>query len=525
MSNLGKSQAQWTRFLAEEVTLAFLAPLRELREVYDKFTRERVQIVNIGDTASSTPHITALTLTGVNYGTNTSTEGRLYVRFVANGGNWDVTFYTASGASGSVATVTNIAASGTAALVAANSSGLGGSITLGANITGDTSDKHQVLVFQDYPARLPNIFTGTDSIDDDRFSRDAASRAYSNVAARLNDAMAALKAGLTEMCVASSRENPVARGNDFNSTNATTISSETVKTDTDGNVTRTRTGLFVQMSDNMADETTGGEQDIVRRVIAAGAGSFDGNNSGQGTLASSTPLEKCPVGLWTFLCSRGSDTGDLGRETFDGTFAATDGSGEGFSFSGLVVEKEWTGPRGLGPIRLRRTYSKTGDGSNLNFAAVTTGLVTGERNGNTDDGVLYWKVDDNGSNFDFSFYRSSARTASTLVAKATNVAAAAAISATSQNGSGLTVTWTAGSAPVADATGTLTLQPFLVENSSGFPDKFTVTTSLTGTSGLIQKILAEEFDVALNSDTSGSESIPDNWAKAGTFAPFLTQDN
>lgn len=525
MSNLAKTQAEWTRFLAEEITLTFLAPLRELREVYDKFTRERVQVWNIGDRASATPHITALTFSGVNYGTNTSTEGRLYVRFVANGGNWDVTFYTAAGGSGSVTKATNVAASATGSLVAQNSSGLTGSITLGAAIAGDVTDLHQVLIVQDYPARLPNVFTGTDSIDDDRFSRDAASKAYSTVAARLLDAMAALKAGLTEFSVASTRENPVARGNSFNSTNATSLASEVVKTDSDGNVTRTRTGLFVQMSDNMADEGTGGEQDVVRRVIAAGAGTFDGNNSGQGTLGSSTPSEKCPVGLWTFVCTKGSDTGDLGRETFDGTFAATDGSGEGFSFSGLMVEKQWTGPRGLGPVQLRRTYSKTGDGSNLNFAAVTTGLVSGERNANTDDGVLYWKVDDNGSNFDFSFYRSSARTASTLVAKATNVAAAAAISATSQNGSGLTVTWTAGSAPVADATGTLTLQPFLVENSSGFPDKFTIATSLSGTSGLIQKILAEEFDVALNSDTSGSESIPDNWAKAGTFHPFIAADN
>jgi hypothetical protein len=525
VTNLAKSQAEWTRFLAEEVVLAHFAPLRELRELYDALTRERVQIWNLGDRASATPHITALTFAGVNYGTNTSTEGRLYVRFVANGGNWDVSFYTAAGASGLVAKATNVAASATGSVAAQNSSGLTGSITLGATITGDITDLHTVLIKQDYPARLGNIFTGTDSIDDDRFSRDAVSRGYSRAAAAVLDAMAAIKNSLTEMCVATSPENPVARGNAFNSTNATALATETVKTDSDGNVSRVRGGLFVQMSDNMADEGTGGEQDVVRRVVAAGAGSFDGNNSGQGTLASSTPLEKCPVGLWTFQCSKGSDTGNLGSETFDGSFAATDGSGEGFTFSGLVVEKEWTGPRGLGPIRLRRTYSKTGDGSNLNLAAVTTGLVTGERNANTDAGTLYWKVTTNGSNWDYSFYKSSARTASTLVAKATNVATGGAISATSQNGSGMTVTWTAGSAPVADTTGTLLLQPFLVENSAGFPDKFTITTSVTGTPGLIQKMLAEEFDVALNSDTSGSESIPDNWAKVGTFVPFIQLDN
>lgn len=525
MTDLAQTLASYERAVAREFFATFLGPIRELKEVHAKFTRERVQVWPIGDRKSATPHITALTFTGINYSVNTTKEGRLYVRFVANGGNWDVNFYTATGASGLVAHVTNLAASGTAALVADNSSGLGGSITLGATIAADATDLHQVLIVVDYPARLPLVFTGTSGIDDDRTSRDAASNAYTAAAAALRTAISALATGAQRWATARLPDNPVARLNAFCQTNESSLSTDVAVVDTaSGNVSRKRGGLLPILSDDMADNTGGGEIDILRRVIAAGAGSFDGGNSGKGTLASHTPREKTPVGLWTFQCVKGDDTGDLGREEFAGTFAATDGSGEGFSFEGLRVERDWSGPRGIGSVRLRRTYAKTGDGSNLNLAAVTTSLFDGENARNTDHGILYWSIVSNASNWDISFFSSSARTATTLVAKATNVATGAAFSAVPQNGSGLTVNWTVGSGPTTATTGTVTCQPFLVENAGGFPDKFTITTSLTGTGGVTQRLLAEVFDADLNSDTSGSEALPDTWTIAGTFFPYLTLD-
>ena len=525
MTNLAKTNAQWTQFLAKEAVGGFFAAPRLLREIRDQFLRSRTQVWMIGDRASATPHITALSFTGVDYGTNTNTEGRLYVRFVANGGNWDVTFYTAAAASGSVATVTNIAASGTAALVAANSSGLGGSITLGATIVGDITDLHQVLLNVDFPARAVKIWTGAD--EDDQFSRVVYAKACADTVERLNSGIAAWRAAFQRFALTDPPGNVIARGAAFISSQPSQLSSDVAVPDqSSGNVSRRRTGFFPLLADDMADEATGSEQDVVRRVIAAGAGSFDADNTGVGTVASHTPLEKTPVALWTFECVRGSDTGDLGREEFAGSAVVTDGSGQdAILFSGLIVEKDWSGPRGIGSIRLRRTYSKTGDGSNLNLAAVTTSLFDGENNSNTDEGILYWKVVANASNWDYSFYSSSARTSTTLVAQATNVATAAVINATAQNGSGLTVTWTAGSAPVTTTTGTVTCQPFLVENAAGRPDKFTITTSLTGTAGLIQELAGELFDAQLNSDTSGSETIPDNWAKQGTFAPYLLLEN
>ncbi len=526
MTNLAKTQAQWTRLLGRELGYAFLTVARRAREFRDSLRRERVQVWMIGDRASATPHITALTFTGVNYGTNTATDGRLWVRFVANGGNWDVSFYTAAGASGLVAKATNVAASATGAVAAQNSSGLSGSITLGATVVGDITDLHQVLLNVDWPARLPYIFTGTDAIEDDKFSRDAASKFYSRAAGRCDAIIADCRAAVIEWAI-SGPDNPIGRGNEFISVQPKQLSSDVAVPDTSsGNVSRLRTGFFSLLADDMADELTGGEQDVVRRVIAAAAGVFDGDNSGLGTVASHTPLEKTPIALWTWECIRGADTGHLGKEEFAGSAVVTDGSGESeIFFAGLLVERDWSGPRGIGSIRLRRTYTKTGDGSNLHLAAVTTSLFVGENNQNTDVGILHWKVTANGSNWDYSFYKSASRTASSLVAKATNVATGGVINAVPQNTSSLYVNWTAGSAPVADTTGTVTCNPFLVENASGKPDRFTIATSLTGTAGLYQELVGELFDAALNSDASGSESIPDNYVKAGTFFPFLAQEN
>lgn len=520
MSNLAKTQAEWTRLIGEELAGLILAPIREAREQRDKFSRERFQIVNIGDTTSATPHITALTLTGVDYTANTSTEGRLYVRFVANASNWNITFYTAAGASGSVATVTNLAASGTAALVAANSSGLGGSITLGATIAGDVTDKHQILVIADYPARLPKVLTQTDSIDDDQFSRRDIAAFYARCAARRQAEITDARAVISQWAL-SAAGNPVARGNTFTGTNYSVLASDTPVEDSSGNVTRSRTGWFYFTKDAMEDEGTGGEQDVVRRVPSAGAGSFDAGNDGAGTVASHTPTELALPGVHTFEVV--SDT--LGSERFSHSFKASDSDLVESTDAGPVVGKLWSGARGFGPITVTRTLSKTNDGSNLRFAAASGCVVTGETSLNTDDGDIYITLVANSTNWDISFFSASSLHSSTLVAKATNIAASAAFTATEQNSSGLTVSWTLGGTVTAVTNIVLSLSPFKLQNANGVPDKFTVTVTLAASPGLIQTILAEEVGAILNSDTSGSESISDNYAKQGTFVPFITLDN
>ncbi len=523
MSNLAKTQAQWTRLLGRELATLLLAPIREAREQRDKFTRERIQVVNWNDYNSNLDTAgTGVTLSGVDYGNNTATDGRLFVEMIdAGGGDWTVKLFKAAGNGGSDLMCSGTAAAGAVVtMTASNSSGLTGTWDLPATPVANTDDVHQLLVFVDYPARLPKALTQTDGVEDDMFSRRDIAAFYARCAARRTAEIADAINTIGRWALAS-QDNPVARGNAFAGTNYGTLFSDTPSEDSSGNVERLRTGFLVFIKDAMEDEGTGGEQDVVKRIVAAGAGSFDAGNDGSGTVASHTPTEAALPGTHYFECI--DDT--LGQERFSHSFKASDSDLVEFTTQGPIVGKLWSGARGIGPITLLRTKTKSNDGSNNVFAATSGCTVTGENSLNTDDGDVFASIAANGSNWDVSFYSSSGRHSSTLVAKATNVAASAAFTATQQNSSGLTIAWTLGGTVSAVSNITLSLNPFKVQNANNVADKFSIAVTLTAGAGLIQTILAEELGATLNSDTSGSESISDNYAKAGTFTPFVTLDN
>lgn len=529
MANLARTNAEWLRFLREQ--FLFVRMARETIENRDRYRRERIQVKNINDATSSTPHFTSVVLTGVVFGTNvnpagnTAHAGILYVRFVANGGNWDVHLYKATGGGGGdeVGTVTNVAASATGTIVAANSSGLAGTVTLGANIAGETNDRHQLFVYQDWKREFGALWPSDGTTDDDAYSREAATRMCSDLAALEQQKLDRIITGYSEWALGN-EQNPVGRGAAFVKQAVTSLISEAVDTDEDGAVTRSRTGFLEVLRDAMEDEATGSEQDIVKRVVAAGAGSFDGANVGLGAVASHTPEHHCPIGTWRFECVKGVDTDDLGAETFDGVFTE-DNTDRTISLRGLVVGQSWKGPEGFGPVTLTRTLTKTGDGSNLRFTAASAAVVTGENNRNTDGGVLYWAITANGSNWDIAFYRSGSYGTSYKVAEATNIATSAAFTATAKNASGLTIAWQLGGTPSA-VTGTLLLNPFYVQNTSNVRDKFSIATTLTS-SGTAQRVIQKMFNYFLNDDTSGSELIPDSLAAVCnvSFGPYLVEDN
>lgn len=521
--DLAKTQAQWNGILERRLALALLAPARLLKEIRDRFRLERCQVLNWGDRKSATPHLTAITLTGANPGVNLSADGRLYVRFVTNGGNWDVNFYTATGASGLVGKVTNVAASATGTIVAQNSSGLTGSVTLGATIAADASDNHQVYAFLDFPALLRLIFTGADSgIEEDAKALQAVEDAYDRVATALDNALSAVLVGLQRVAL-SAPGTQVAQINKFLGTREATLFADAAVT-TSGTVTRAQSGLFPVLKAAMHDDTNAGTQDVVKRVPSAGAGVFASTNQGLGTVASHTPGEAMPAAILRFRCV--DDT--IGAEQFDVTIGPTR-AGDTRNLSDgtrLQVKQPYSGPYGFGPITLLRTRTKTGDGSDLNLAAMSNFSETGESSTNTSDGVLYWKIVSNSSNWDVSFYTSSTYSSGSLVAKATNVATGATFQATQQNSSGLTINGKVGSGPTTNTTGTLNLNPFRRQNASLVPDEFSVTVTVAASPGLIQTLIADLTQGGtLNSDTSGSESIPDAYAMANTFPPFISLDN
>lgn len=520
MTDLSKTDAQWDRLLQRELCLPGLAPIRYLREVRDRFKKSRTQVRVIND-ADGNVGSGGVTLAGVDPGSNTTPAGKLFAR-ITGSGPYTVTLYTAAGASGEVASG-SAAANATASLTASNSSGLTGTFNFAASVTAIADDTLQLEAVLDYPAQLPKVFTQADGIEDDGDSDRIYRRAYATCAQQIEAAIATMEQAIQDVAIGDDL-NPTGRFNDFASANETALATDVAKRDSSGNTTRVRGGIFHTIREAMADEGTGSTQYVLKRVPSAAAGVAGSNNQGLGVIASHTPKENCQAGLVTLKCVDAT----IGTERFDGYFyiEATDRK---TPVSGLQVGQTWSGPNGLGPITLTRTLSKTGDvGSNTDLGAVTGFSASGENSGNTDDGTLYWSIVANSSNWDLSFFKSSSRASDKLVSKATNIATAAAFTSSAQNGSGLEITGTIGSGPTTTTTGTLLLNPFRVENSSGVPDQFTIAVTVASSPGLVQTILSQHFNADgsyLNSTTSGSETLDDDYARANTFAAFTVEDN
>lgn len=531
MSNLdlGYTDAQWLRFFREFGM--GLQLLRWLREIEDRLRLTRTQYWVSVETTSSylkTSHATPISLSGVNVGVNTGEGGELYAR-VSGSGPYTVDLYKATGGgSGDKVATGSANADAAITLAAANSSGLTGTWQLPASVSTTSGDELVVRVCQDFPARLKSVWDEDGTYDDDPHSRLAMQDTLAAMVSSVRSAKAAVKSiFLPRWGLADGSRNEQARGNQFLAAGETRLTAANV-TDlgSAGGVTITRSGLLERLRQAMAGETTGSTQTVVKKVPSGAAGSFRTGNSGQGTVASHTPSERCPALTATFQCTRGVDTGDLGAERFSARLYLAEEDRSITVAEGPVVGQPWSHPNGFGPITIQRTLAKTGDGSNNYFTAASNATVTGATNKNTDAGVLYWAITEPSSGvFTVSFYKSSTLDASYLVAQVTGLSTGASFSATQKNGSNLQVDWQLGGTESA-ANGQLQLQPFKADNDgAGTPDEFSVEVTLAADPGLLQTILSEELDAYLNSATSGSETIPDALAKASTFFPFLKADN
>ena len=526
MSDLQQPQSVWDDFLHEKFLYAMMAPIRYMREVVDKFGRTREQ-VRIGldfatfYVASEGP----LTLLGAHPGVNAQPDLTFFVRFTGNAGARVVSVYTNSGASGLVAQGT--AADGALATLAEqNSSGVSGTWFVPATSGNTSADELTIRAFPDWQAITRRVFPETGVfVDDDAHAARTLQDLYVAFSLAVNSAMDAYKSGLCRVLLTDGDANPQSIGNFFTVTTLSTFLTERV-VDTNGAVTRPRTGWHPTLREAMIDDTTAGAQTVVRTVPSGAAGVFDGGNTGLGAVATHTPSESCPGIKVDFSCDQGADNDRLGTERFSARVTFTDPGDERLpiTVAGPTIKQPWKGPFGFGPITLTRTMTKTGDGSDLRFTAASNAVVTNEANANTDDGVLHWEIVANASNWDINFYKSSSLAASELVAKATNIATSAVFTAVQQNNSNLEVSWQLGGTVTA-VTGTLLLNPFRIDRGDDLPDQFSVTVTIAAGPGLIQTIMSEEYNTFLNSAVAGAETADDGYIKAGTFADYAVQDN
>lgn len=514
MADLRKTKEEWERVVGREVG-TFLAVLRELQELEDKYTKQRTQVVVLNDPLGNVGPRGAV-VAGVDLGRNTAVDGVIFVRIVGQADPRTVRLYRAAGALAPALMAEGAGNAGTlVSLTARNASGLAGTWDLPAAVKEDLSDRLRLFPVPDWAVRVAKVWDGTR--DKDVRAADDMLAALGSVAARLRDARAIVREALATWATRLG-----GRGAEFLGATSAGLVLDSPARDGSGAVARRRTGFLPTLTRAMQDDSVAGVQSIAGRVVKADPAAFSPANDGKGRVAAHVPREFCPAARWVFRCVRGKDTGHGGREEFECT-AKVVGEDREITFTGVRVRQSFSGPEGIGPFTIERLATKTGDPQDQSIVPADQVTTAGERDGNTEGGILYWRVEKGPVAWDVAFYRSANRTLGELVARAEGLAPGAVVQASERTASGLTVVWRLGPQPVDGAEGSLDLNFFVVENAAGVPDEFEITSTVVD-AGLFQRLLAEQVGGQLHSRPRGQETIPDGWIRAGTFVPFAVED-
>lgn len=514
MADLRKTKEEWTRFLGREVGF-FLACLHELKQLEDKYTRQRTRVAVLGDHHRNVGP-GGVDLLGVDFGRNTSVEGVLVARVVGQADPRAVRLFRAlGGAAPDLVAEGQGNAGALVVLTERNGSDLRGAWSLAAQPTEDQTDRLLLYPVLDWAARLRLVWDGT--VEKDVRSADEALGMLGAVADRLREARQLVREALAAFATATG-----GRGADFLGTNPGPLVVDTPVRDGSGTVVRRRGGFVPTVARAMSEDSLAGEQSVVGRVVKATPAVFAPSNDGRGRVSAHVPREHCPAARWTFTCVRGKDTGHGGREEFDCT-AKVVGSDRLLAFGSVRVKQSFSGPDGIGPFVLERLVTKDGDPQDEVFAPADLVLLAGERDGNTEGGLLFWRVEKNlAGSWDASFYRSANRGSGDLMARAEGAAVGAVFQATERTASGLSLTWRLGPQPQHGAEGVLDLNFFVVENQAGQADSFEITTEVVS-EGLLQRLMTEELGAGLHGKLAGQETIPDGWVRAGLWPQFTKE--
>lgn len=495
MTDLKKSQADWTRLVGHELAAGYLAVLGELRELERRYGQERTLVLVLSGTTVTGPK--GVRLRGVELGKNTASDGSLWVTIAPNRGVW---LATEPGQQGVVAK------GPLGQLQPVGDSGLSGVWDPPAG-SAPLQDV-RVLVVPDWLARIDGVWDGSQPRD--REARQLFADTLAVVGDRLREARFAVQDALAEWARF--------RGSEFLGTAVTDLAREQVARDPSGSVARVQTGFLASLAGAMDADSTAGPQGVAPRTIVASPAVFAASNRGRGRLRPLQPGQACPAGRWTFTCVRGAEQGLGGLEEF-ACSAKVEGSEVPLRFEGLRIGFPFMGPRGFGPLLLERNPSKKGDSQDQLLGAVDMLAVGGERSTNTDGGVLHWRLlKEPVGTWAVEFSMSLAFGSGDVVAKTEGVRPGQAFRASERNVSGLWLVWALGAQPRHKATGHVDLHFF---RADGSPDGFTVDTTLQA-EGRIQSLLSSEVGAALPS--SPTPTIPDDLARAGVMSSFLIGD-
>lgn len=513
MADLRKSKAEWLRFVGREVGSAFLAALFELQELEERYSKQRTRVVAIND-VDGVIGSRGVQLSGVDLTRNTTLDGQLYARITGPQAPSTISLYRRAGGLAQHLVAQGQGDTGTIVdLTEQNDSGLRVRWDLPQNAARQPGDRLRLFCVPDWLTQLDRIWDG--SAPKDLEAREVFQDALERVALNMADSRRVILDALELFATGLG-----SRGAEFlQASSAALFTDSAAPRDPSGAVARRRGGFLPALSRAMTDDSRAGPQSLARRVVVAGPGVFAPTNRGKGRVLVHTPREFCPAARWTFRCARGGDTDHGGREEFAATVKLA-GEDTELGFSGLVVGQSFSGPLGIGPLTLERSYTKQGDPNHASLAEETAAKTVGERNGNTDNGVLHWRVTLGPNGWDVSFYLSSTRAEPDLVAKAEGASSSAAFVARERSASGLTVLWKLGPNPQDGAAGSLDCNFFVVEGPEGEPDELVIVTEVLE-QGLYQQLLAEQTGGALKSAPPGQETISDAYVRAGSLMSLL----
>lgn len=499
MSNLGRSQADW-RKLFRELGI-FVAPQRELREIGRRFdvAKTRTRVLELGDANEST---SGWSLSGARIGSNTDEGARVFVRIAvgtpAAGQAQVLLFRAAGGGAGDLVAQGAGALGAVIALAPQNGSGLSASVTIAAGAASEADDKHRLLVFPDWAARMHAVFDGSEPEHGELL--EAFMTALAAAAKGVASALTAFETA-TDTYLST-------RWKSFQRSSQSSPIQQTTEED-QGAIATVVSGLLEDGRDNMRDELVAGRQALARTVVAVEAPVFDPTNKGKGSLAALSVMEWARSGRITGTCSAAA----IGAEQF--TLAQhVDATGEDLEAKNPIqIRRAYSDPElGITSAFLDRVVTLD-VGTADDFGPIGGWTIQGESDRNTDAGQIALRIVGQAKLFTIEGYSSTKFDPATKVFTTAPGAAGASVALLVANGSGLSGTAKLGANPTDGHTGLLNLNPFALG------DKFVIDVALTAR-GAFQEELALLYGFSLESDDPAKATIPDDFVTAGTLPPF-----
>lgn len=380
MPNLGLTQAKWQeKFRMLGIKTSAMNQLRALLRHYrDRATRIREKF-------DQSAQLSNWSLTGVKIGVNTDHNGQLYVDAIVAGPNVTVDLYkdSAKAAPDKVATGV-VAFPATLTLAQANSSGMSGSVVTAGGFVTDQDIILQAI--QALGLRIDNAYPVEDATDSASKNR-LQIVVQDTLQVRSRELQQSLKSAVdSELRVwlkkwTEAPDSVISDGDIM-----------TYEYDTADNVItiKKEKGILPWFFDCMNDDATAGAQTILKNTITVGSLVKDADNVGDLNLSSTSTRENALSGKVRFTVvdeTIGSEQLEIEHILNE---PLTDATEIMKAENRATIKKAWIdGKIGFGFTPVRPAPTETGD----NFNLLSNYIVTGETSANTDDGVIYFRLE------------------------------------------------------------------------------------------------------------------------------------